>query len=79
MQERNTRSPTTSKIKKIANEPVKTDEVLKSTSMDDDAGRAIIGTNMWEGFEDIPVGIRAFMKTEKAIKSRRMARDQVKG
>ncbi|KAK6497335.1 hypothetical protein TWF481_011749 [Arthrobotrys musiformis] len=29
-----------------------------------------LGKNMWEGLEDIPIGIRVFMDTEKVIKSR---------
>jgi len=50
---------------------------LESTSMDDDAGRAVVNLEMWEGFEDIPIGIRAFMETEKGIKLRRAARERI--
>ncbi|KAK6525071.1 hypothetical protein TWF281_011950 [Arthrobotrys megalospora] len=35
------------------------------------------GTNMWEGLEDIPIGIRVFMDTEKAIKSRKPGKSKV--
>lgn len=49
-----------------------TDQFLETTSTDDDAGRAMVDIDMWEGFEDIPIGIRAFMETEKEIKSRRI-------
>lgn len=33
-----------------------------------------IDEHMWDGFEKIPVGIRAFMETEKAIKARHTGR-----
>ncbi|KAF3288203.1 hypothetical protein TWF173_001067 [Orbilia oligospora] len=34
-------------------------------------GRDVIaGPSLWEGLDDIPIGIRVFMDTEKAIKSR---------
>ncbi|KAF3940087.1 hypothetical protein ABW19_dt0202317 [Dactylella cylindrospora] len=42
-----------------------------SDGMESDGGRTAVGINMWEGLEDIPVGIRVFMDTEKEIKSRR--------
>lgn len=45
--------------------------ITDATGMDEDGGRFISGSDMWEGFNDIPVGIRAFMETEKSLKQRR--------
>ncbi|KAK6505904.1 hypothetical protein TWF506_010838 [Arthrobotrys conoides] len=38
---------------------------------------AVPGSSMWEGLEDIPIGIRVFMDTEKAIKSRNSEKSTV--
>ncbi|KAK6539822.1 hypothetical protein TWF694_008670 [Orbilia ellipsospora] len=38
---------------------------------DIDSEKATIDTSMWKGLEDIPIGIRVFMDTEKLIKSKR--------
>jgi hypothetical protein len=37
-----------------------------TTSMDDDGGAS---EGLWDGFEDIPVGLRVFMETEKRLNS----------
>ncbi|KAF3926891.1 hypothetical protein ABW20_dc0104818 [Dactylellina cionopaga] len=45
----------------------------------DEADRAAIGATMWKGLEDIPIGIRVFMDTEKAIRSRRAIEHEAGG
>ncbi|KAK6353222.1 hypothetical protein TWF696_005203 [Orbilia brochopaga] len=42
----------------------------RSTGSDDALNDNV---NMWEGLDDIPIGIRVFMDTEKAIKSKKAA------
>ncbi|KAL7267749.1 hypothetical protein RUND412_009650 [Rhizina undulata] len=39
-----------------------------ATSMDDDGGMPVGDEDLWTGFEDIPVGLRVFMETEKRLK-----------
>lgn len=39
-----------------------------SSSMDDDGGPPAGG--LWEGYDDIPVGMKAFMETEKRLKEK---------
>lgn len=39
----------------------------KDASLDDDGP---LGGGMWDGFEGIPVGMKAFMETEKRLKEK---------
>jgi hypothetical protein len=46
---------------------------------EDDAGiGADVGEGLWEGFEDIPVGLRVFMETEKRLKEKEKEKDKDK-
>ena len=39
----------------------------------EDNGDGAAGEGLWEGYEDIPVGLRVFMETEKRLKEREAA------
>lgn len=41
-----------------------------TTEGGDDGGTVTVGGGLWEGFDDIPVGIKAFMETEKRLQEK---------
>lgn len=48
------------------------------TTMDDDGGPPTVG-GMWDGFDSIPIGIKAFMETEKRLKDRHKMEGSIPG
>lgn len=59
-----------------AHTKLKLQKAVELPNLDEDG---LLPGGMWEGFESIPVGMKAFMETEKRLKEKHKSQESMSG